>query len=104
MLVASIHLHVRADKRGEFVSAVSDLLDAVRWAPGCLGCRLLTECEDRNGFVLVSEWDGRSFLNRHIESREFQILEGMRMLLTEDSRLIVDDVVTRATIPVRARR
>jgi quinol monooxygenase YgiN len=95
---------VRADKRAEWVSAVTQVLDTMRWSTGCLGCRLFTECENPNMFMLTSEWDNRGFLEAHLESHEFQILEGTSFLLRSGPALVVDEVVARARIPRRTAR
>jgi quinol monooxygenase YgiN len=104
MLIASLTFDVRADKRAEWVSAVTQVLDTMRWSTGCLGCRLYTECENPNLFMLTSEWDNRGFLEAHLESQEFQILEGTSFLLRSGPALVVDEVVARARIPRRISR
>jgi quinol monooxygenase YgiN len=104
MLIASLTFDVRADKRAEWVSAVTQVLDTMRWSAGCLGCRLLSECENPNLFMLTSEWDNRGFLEAHLDSNEFQILEGTSFLLRDGPTLVVDEVVARARIPRRRSR
>jgi quinol monooxygenase YgiN len=104
MLIASLTFDVRADKREELLSAVTQVLDTMRWAAGCLGCRLFADCENPNQFMLTSEWDNRAYLDAHLESREFQILEGTSFLLRSGPTLVVDEVVARARIPKRTAR
>jgi quinol monooxygenase YgiN len=104
MLIASLTFDVRTDKREELLSAVTQVLETMRWAAGCLGCRLLADCENPNLFVLTSEWDNRAYLDAHLESREFQILEGTSFLLRGGPALVVDEVVARARIPKRSAR
>jgi quinol monooxygenase YgiN len=103
MLVASLTFNVRPDKRGEFISAVADILDELRSLQGCLGCRLVSDCENENLFVLTSEWDRHDFLDRHLSSAEFQILQGTHILLRDKPSLSVDEVVSRRRAP-RPRR
>jgi quinol monooxygenase YgiN len=99
MLIAALTFDVRPDKRTELVSAVTEVLSTMRWSSGCLGCRLLADCENPNLFVLTSEWDDRSYLEAHLGSPEFQILEGTSFLLRNGPSLLVDEVVARARIP-----
>jgi quinol monooxygenase YgiN len=101
MLIASLTFDVRTETRVELVSAVTQVLDTMRWAAGCLGCRLFADCENPNLFMLTSEWDNRAYLDAHLESREFQILEGTSFLLRSGPSLVVDEVVARARIPKR---
>jgi quinol monooxygenase YgiN len=105
MLIASLLFDVQPAKRNEFVSAVGDLLDAVRSAHGCLGCRLVSDCENENVFLVLSEWDQTDCLERHFASAEFKILEGTRILLRDGPALSVDEVLSRRRAPrPKARR
>ena len=95
VLIASISFDVTPAKRAEFVSAASRIVQTLRWSSGCLGCRLLADCEDPNVFTLVSEWDNATFVDRYLSSTEFQILEGMHFLLRDGPHLSIDEVVSR---------
>lgn len=95
MLVATITFEVKPEKRDEFVSAVSEIVQSLRWSAGCLGCRLVSDCEDSNSFSLSSDWDSRAFLDRYLASPEYRILEGTRFLLRHNPGLSIDEVVSR---------
>jgi len=95
MLIASLRFDVQPAKRHEFMSAVADLVHTVRRSHGCLGCRFVCDCENENVFLVVSEWDGNVWLDRHLGSPEFKILRGTRILLREGPSLSVDEVLTR---------
>jgi len=99
VLVASLLFDVRPEKRGEFVSAVTHIVETIRWSAGCLGCRLVSDCENANVFVLMSEWDTRMFLDRYLASVKFQILEGTRFLLQAGPALSIDEVLSRGRHP-----
>src|SRR5688572_26376755 len=64
VLIASLSFDVRPEKRGELASAVSHIVQTLRWSSGCLGCRLVADCENPNLFTLFSEWDNQTFLDR----------------------------------------
>jgi quinol monooxygenase YgiN len=104
MLIASLMFDVRPDKRAEFVSAVGDILDTLRSSRGCLGCRLVSDCENENVFVMTSEWNDGTSLEQHLASSEFQILEGTRILLRDGPSLSVDEVLSRRRAPRPRRR
>jgi quinol monooxygenase YgiN len=104
MLIASLSFDVLPDKRSEFASAIVELVEAVRWKSGCLGCRLVSDCERHNQFTLMSEWDSRRYLDEHLSSREYQILEGTRFLLRDGPVLSIDEVIARARVPGRIRK
>ncbi len=104
MLIASLVFNVQPDKRAEFVSAVEDILHALRSSKGCLGCRLVYDYEVEDIFVMTSEWDNRMYLDRYLASPEYQILEGTRILLRDGPSLTVDEVVSRLRTPRPKRR
>ena len=99
MLIVSLSFEVQPDKRTEFVGTVNHIVQALRWFAGCLGCRLVSDCENPNSFTLVSEWDSRAYLDGYLASPEFQILEGTRFLLRDGPGLSIDEVVTRGRLP-----
>lgn len=93
VLIAALTFEVRSAKRGEFVSAVTHLLQAIRWSAGCRDCRLLRDCENRNMYLLVSEWEEVVSLQGFLGSPEFDVLEGTGFLLQNGPRLTIDQVV-----------
>jgi quinol monooxygenase YgiN len=103
VFIASLSFDVQADKWGEFVSAVTHVAHTIRWSAGCLGCRLVCDCESPNAFTLLSEWDNRAYLDRYLASAEFQILEGTRFLLRDGPNLSIDEVVSRGRRPSPVR-
>jgi quinol monooxygenase YgiN len=104
MLIASLVFDVLPDKRAEFVSAVGEIVESLRSSQGCLACRLVTDCENDNLFVMTSEWDGRTFLDRYLSSAEFSILEGTRILLSDGPELSIDELLSRRRSPRPRRR
>jgi quinol monooxygenase YgiN len=103
VLIACLSFDVRPDKRGEFLSAVMQVVHTIRWSEGCLGCRLVGDCEYPTLFTLFTEWDSRLYLDRHLASAEFQILEGTRYLLHVGPFLTIDEVVSRGRFPSPVR-
>jgi len=99
MYITSLTFDVRPDKRAEFISAVSDILDTVRSSRGCLGCRLASDWENENLFLLTVEWDNSEYLERYFASAEFGVLEGTRILLRDGPSVSVDEVVSRRRAP-----
>jgi hypothetical protein len=46
----------------------------------------------------VSEWSTHAALEKLLESQEFLVLRGMRMLLQKGAALIVDEVAARTEV------
>jgi quinol monooxygenase YgiN len=103
MHVATVNLRVRDDKRSEALSAIDGFIRRLLTCPGCLTCRLMTDAGDTQLLTLVSEWDSREALDGFLASREFLILQGMRMVLREDPQVILDEILLRSRMSLGAR-
>jgi quinol monooxygenase YgiN len=98
MHVASVNLHVREDKRSEAFSAVEGFMTRMHAWPGCMTCRLLADAADSLALTIVSEWDSREAVDSFLASREFLILQGMRMVLRNDPQVVLDEILLRSRI------
>ena len=99
MFIASLTFNVWPEKRREFVSATESMVDRLRSWPGCLACRLVSDCHSEDVFVIISEWDSRALLDRYLDSAEFKVLQGTRILLRHGPALSVDEVLSRHREP-----
>jgi quinol monooxygenase YgiN len=102
MLLASISFRVQPHKRSEALAAADDLVHRLRAAAGCSRSRMLTDTEDPNLFVVVSEWANAQGAEAFFSSREFQIFKGARILMRDEPFIVFDDVRTRVTRLLRA--
>lgn len=102
VISARIVLHVRPDKRAEFLSAVNALMDQALRRNGCVSCRLAADCSDADGYILTSEWEGSVQFDYFQQSKEMNVLRGMRGLLDAEPRSIVDEVQRRTDSPLRS--
>ncbi len=96
--IATIVLQVRPSKRLEVVSTLSQVMRGLRMTPGCTVCRSLTEADDANTLMVVSEWSSEEALEDLLKSEEFLVLRGMRMLLQKNAQLVVDKVAARTAM------
>ena len=104
MINSRIVLHVRPEKRAEFLSTVNGIMDHALRRSGCVHCQLTADCDDADGYILTSEWDGATSFNEFLRSKEMIVLRGMRGLLDAEPRSIVDDIRNRKDLPLRAMR
>ena len=98
MLVASVECQVRRDKRTEFVRMAEIFVEKVRHVSGCVECRLMTDCEVRGLYVLLSRWEDVAPLRVFLGSNEFRALLGTRILLHNPPRVSVDEVQRRVRL------
>jgi quinol monooxygenase YgiN len=96
-------MRVKDDKRTEALSAIDGFVRRMHTWPGCLTCRLMSDAGDTQLLTLVSEWDSREALDGFLTSREFLILQGMRMVLREEPQVILDEILLRSRMPIRSR-
>jgi len=102
MHVATVHLHVKHDKRSEALSACEGLIRRMLQWPGCLTCRVMADLHKSHELTLVSEWDSREALDGFLVSGEVLILQGMRLVLHDDPQLVLDEVRLRSRLSLGA--
>jgi len=99
MHVATVALLVHRHKRHEALSAIEELMRRMRAWPGCVACRLLSDANNSDDLSLISEWRQRRDLDGFLGSHDFLILKGMRMLLRQEPEAVLDEIVTRKSVP-----
>jgi len=103
VFIGSLACRIRPEKEGEFMASIEDLMERTRWLPGCFGGRLLSDLGEGHTMTLVIEWADRDGFDRFLRSNEYRIMLGMRILMEDEPRFTVDEVITRAHIPTRER-
>ena len=103
MILASIGFRAQPHKRDEILSAVDETVERMRRTPSCARCRLLVDTEDANSFTLLSEWHSSEDADAFLNSRDFQIFKGIRILLRDEPVVILDEVGVRVTRLIRSR-
>jgi len=104
MILASIGFRAQPYKRDEILSAVDETVERMRRRPACARCRLLVDTEDANSFTLLSEWQSSEDADAFLNSRDFQIFKGIRILLRDEPVVILDEIGVRVTRLIRATR
>jgi quinol monooxygenase YgiN len=103
MIVASFHFEVKREKRTEFVHAAEKFVSTLRQSPGCLESQLLSNCEFRSRYTVMSRWEGRTALQRFLQSNDFRALLGTRILLHDPPHICIDEVIRYTQLPGRGR-
>lgn len=79
-------MNVLPEKQKEVLLTLLSLVEPPINA-GCLSYDILGDIEDRNVFSLISEWQSRRQLNRHLTSETFSVLLGTRSMLSEPMKI-----------------
>lgn len=101
MLTASIRFRVQPHKCGEVLSAVDETIKRMRKASGCSRTRLMTDAEDPYLFAALSEWQSADCADQFFNSQAFHIFKGIRILLREEPVIVLDEIRSRVTRPIR---
>ena len=83
MIVATLRMIVRAERRRDLLETMRGALEPARVERGCLNYRLYEDVEDRNAFVLLEEWETQQDLERHIRTDNQRRLLALMDLLSE---------------------
>ena len=100
MIVFSLSICVPPSCSADILKSIGSLLEPTRVLPGCLGCRLYTDIEKPNVFMLVEEWDSQGALDRHLTSSDYKTLVAVIEVSAAPPAIRFDSVAHRAGIEV----
>lgn len=83
MILFSKIMNVVPEKRKEVMQTLLSIIGSHKEGGGCLGYSVSCDIEDANVFNLISEWETRKDLDRHMKSDRFSVLLGTKSLLCE---------------------
>ena len=90
MLISMIHVEVKKNKFEEFLNTLTTLKKRFSQARGCIAYHLGRDLENENLFQLIGEWRTQEDFDKHVNSSEFEVLQGaIRVLgLTPQVRVL----------------
>ena len=83
MILLTIRMNVRSEKRMELSQTIASLSSSIRMEKGCNRCDFCQSTEDENRFFLLEEWDTQENLMTHLKSEHFKVIRGAMNLLQE---------------------
>ena len=92
MILATLKMVVRSERRRDLLETMRGMLEPVRVERGCLSYRLYEDVEDRNTFVLVEEWKTQKDLESHLRTDNQRQLLALMDLLGEQPELRFNSV------------
>ena len=93
MVRATLQMKVKPGKAGEFEAAWHKIAEAVRQTPGNLRQTLLTDVDDPETFVVMSDWESRDAFTRFERSPEQDDLTAPLRELRESGTMTMLDLV-----------
>jgi len=76
-------MNVIPEKQKEVMQTLISMIESPEKENGYLSYSIFCDIEDKNVFNLISEWETRKDLNRHMRSDRFSVLLGTKSLLCE---------------------
>jgi quinol monooxygenase YgiN len=80
-------MSVLPEKQKEVLQTLISMAGPTENEKGCLSFGIYGDIEDENIFNLISEWESRPHLNRHMRSDRFSVLLGTKSLLSEPMKV-----------------
>lgn len=80
-------MNVLPEKQKEVLQTLISMVGPTENEKGCLSFGIYGDIEDENTFNLISEWETRPHLNRHMRSERFGVLLGTKSLLSEPMKV-----------------
>ena len=93
MLSCQLKIEIKPYKPDEFVNSVRSILSSIRKRKGCLGFSVYRDSEKENTFILVGEWKTRQAMEKHFQTREFELLIGAARVLGETFSMNISEAI-----------
>ncbi|MEA2478851.1 MAG: hypothetical protein QOJ07_773 [Thermoleophilaceae bacterium] len=94
MVRATLEMHVKPGRSGDFEEAWRKIAAEVRVAPGNIRQALLRDPQDPDSFVVTSDWESREAFSAFEKSPEQDDLTAPLRDLRESGRMTVHELVT----------
>ena len=90
MLISMIHVEVKKNKHDEFLKTLTTLKKRFNQAGGCIDYHIGRDLENENLFQLTGEWRTQEDYDNHLNSPEFEVLQGAIQVLglTPEARIL----------------
>jgi quinol monooxygenase YgiN len=87
MIIVTLSMTVRPERRHEFKNSILGMLAPTRNEPGCISYCLYEDIENKNSFTLVEEWKTRDDLETHVRTDNYRKLLTLMNLLSVPPKL-----------------
>lgn len=71
MILATVRMTIPPHKSGEVLKILGSLAEQCRDLPGCLGCHIYRDLQEKNVLLFEEVWRGQKDLDRHLRSGEY---------------------------------
>jgi quinol monooxygenase YgiN len=83
---------MRPYKSEEFIEAIHPFSPRIRKEKGCLGYSVYQNFEKKNVYSVVGEWKTRQAMEKHFQTKDFEVLIGAAKVLGETFTMNIAEV------------
>ena len=92
MIIVILSMVVKPEERENLLQIVRMILEPTRVEKGCLNYHCYQDVEEKNGFVIVEQWQTQQDLERFIRTKNYQQLLTAMELLTEAPDITINAI------------
>jgi len=96
MIVVTINMHVRPEKRTEWLQTICALMALVSEETECVSSRFYLDVENDGAFCLLEAWATQVDMDNHLRSSNCGVLMGAIQLLSEPPEITFHTVSATA--------
>ena len=93
MIIARTYLNALHEKQKEVLQTLLSMVEPPKNGDGLISYAIYRDIEDINVFNLISTWETRDHLKRHLNSERFGVLLGIKSLLSHPIEIEILTVV-----------
>ncbi len=92
MHICQLKIEIKPYKADEFVKSMRLFSRGIRKEKGCLGYNVYRDQENEDTYSLVGEWRTRQAMDKHFQTRDFEVLIGAARVLGETLEMKIAEV------------
>ena len=96
MVIISIVMSVRPEKRKELSQTLVSIVGQVRKESGCLHATFYQDVDNKEDFLVIEEWATQKDADDHLQSDIFTVLMGAKCLWSRPAEIMIH-TVSRST-------
>ena len=92
MFIYQLKIEINHYKAGEFVSSMRSFLPKICKQKGCLDFSVYQDSDKANTYLVVGDWETRQAMEKHFQTRDFELLIGAARVLGETFAMNIAEV------------
>jgi len=92
MFIYQIQIEIKPYKTDEFVSSMRSFLPKICKQKCCLDFNVYQDFEKENIYIVMGEWKTRQAMEKHFQTKEFELLIGAARVLGETFAMNIAEV------------